>query len=121
MPGVTSVLVLGEALLDVIDGRRLPGGSPMNVSVGLARLGVPTVFHTTIGHDDGGEILARHLLASGVTLTPGSWGSGPTFVAEVRLDDAGTVATVSTSPGSRNPSSSRRGRTGRCRSDRSAR
>ena len=42
-----TVFVVGEALVDVVDDvdggeRRMPGGSPMNVAVGLARLGIPT-------------------------------------------------------------------------------
>lgn len=84
-----SVLVVGEALLDIFDGRRRPGGSPMNVAVGLARLGLTTVFHTSLGNDDAGPLVAEHLRASGVHITPESWASRPTSVAEVQLDRVG--------------------------------
>jgi fructokinase len=86
-----AVLIVGEALVDVIDGQQRPGGSPMNVAVGLARLGIPTVLHTSLGQDDAGQLVARHLRASGVTLTAGSWGAGSTSVAEVRLDPLGVA------------------------------
>ncbi len=85
-----SVLVLGEALVDVIHGRPRPGGSPMNVAVGLARLGVPTTLHTSLGRDDAGLLVERHLRASGVMITPESWADAPTSVAEVKLDAAGS-------------------------------
>jgi len=46
---VTDVLVVGEALMDVLDAGgtqvRRPGGSPANVAVGLARLGISTPWH----------------------------------------------------------------------------
>ena len=84
-----SVLVVGEALVDVIHGRPRPGGSPMNVAVGLARLGVSTTLHTNLGRDDAGLLVERHLRASGVMITPESWTDAPTSVAEVKLDAAG--------------------------------
>lgn len=87
-----SVLVIGEALLDVVDGRRRPGGSPMNVAVGLARLGVATVLHTSLGDDPAGQLVAEHVRASGVRITPESWTSRPTSVAEVQLDGLGNAA-----------------------------
>jgi fructokinase len=68
-----TALVVGEALIDeVVEHsvvRRHAGGSPANVALGLARLGVATRFHTAIGDDDDGELIRQHLSASGVTLT----------------------------------------------------
>ncbi|WP_203918827.1 PfkB family carbohydrate kinase [Rugosimonospora africana] len=86
-----SVLVIGEALLDVFDGKRRPGGSPMSVAVGLARLGLTTVLHTCLGNDDTGQLVAEHVRASGVHITPESWTSRPTSVAEIQLDSAGNA------------------------------
>ena len=68
-------VVAGESLVDVVvtaDGRRFeaPGGSPMNVAVGLARLGVPTTLLTRLGDDEHGRLLRRHLEASDVDLPP---------------------------------------------------
>jgi fructokinase len=69
-------LVIGESLTDIVrDGKnetRHPGGSPMNVAVGLSRLGVDTQFLTRIGHDDDGAAIERHLASSGVALVASS-------------------------------------------------
>ncbi len=67
-----SVLVIGEALVDVVerDGgtTAYPGGSPMNVAYGLARLGLPTRLVTEFGEDEYGELIDRHLASAGVTV-----------------------------------------------------
>lgn len=72
------VLSLGEALIDLIvaDGApRLeeagtfaarPGGAPANVTVALARLGVPTAFCGVVGDDPFGRRLRTTLAAEGV-------------------------------------------------------
>ena len=57
------LLVVGEALIDDVhtpDGtrRRHPGGSPLNVAVGLARLGRSVGLLTRYGSDDDGALLA---------------------------------------------------------------
>ncbi len=67
------VLVVGEALVDVRvapDGTRTehPGGSPLNVAVGLARLGVPTALGCQLGDDERGRAVTAHVEASGVEL-----------------------------------------------------
>lgn len=65
------VLVLGEALVDIVvdaDGgrREMPGGSAANVAVALARLGRPVRFATAYAEDHLGGLLVEHLAASGV-------------------------------------------------------
>ena len=51
----TDVLVVGEALIDIVTGedgdRELVGGSPANVAVGLARQGHGTRLLTRVGDD----------------------------------------------------------------------
>jgi len=70
---MTRGLVIGEALIDTIDGRvERVGGSPLNVAVGLARLGHDVDFLTHIGDDEPGERIAAHLKAAGVQLVSGS-------------------------------------------------
>lgn len=58
-------LVVGEALVDVVrrDGTEtaFPGGSAANCAVALARLDRPVWFASAWGHDEYGELLARHL------------------------------------------------------------
>jgi len=71
-----TALVIGESLVDVRHDTRVdppevvehPGGSPLNIAVALARLGVETTLATRIGDDDRGAALARHVADSGVEL-----------------------------------------------------
>ena len=100
-----SALVVGEALIDeVVDGDRVhrhPGGSPANVALGLARLGVPTVFHTAVGGDADGKLIEQHLNDSGVTLTRGSVTDARTSKAIATLATDGSATyqfTVSWAP-----------------------
>ena len=65
-----TVLVVGEALIDVVaraGGERTErvGGSPLNVAVGLARLGVPTTFASQVGDDQRGRAVKEHVAAAG--------------------------------------------------------
>ena len=65
-----TAVVVGEALADIIvtDGveRSVPGGSPLNVAVGLARLGVQTQLLAELGDDAAGDLVRAHLAASDV-------------------------------------------------------
>jgi fructokinase len=93
---VDDVLVVGEALVDIVqrvDGSvaEHPGGSPTNVAFGLARLGRPTRLLTRIGDDARGAEVRRHLESSGVRLVPGSLTSEPTSTATARLDALGVA------------------------------
>src|SRR6476659_4981248 len=70
-------LVIGEALIDIVerDGKILGehvGGSPLNVAVGLARLGRGVDFLTHIGDDERGRRLTEYVRRSGAKLVPGS-------------------------------------------------
>ncbi|MEO5921878.1 MAG: carbohydrate kinase [Pseudolysinimonas sp.] len=99
-PGFTParVLVVGEALVDVVrrDGEEVahPGGSPLNVAVGLQRLEVPTTLHSTFGADPHGVAIAQHLEASEVSVTPSTVSDRETSVALASLgaDGAATYA-----------------------------
>ncbi|SDI09453.1 fructokinase [Actinokineospora alba] len=68
------VIVAGEALIDLIvgeDPRRptaIPGGSPANTAIALARLGTPVTFLGRFGSDTFGELLRTNLAANGVDL-----------------------------------------------------
>jgi fructokinase len=63
-----SVLVVGEALVDVVAGVPYPGGSPANVAVALGRQGVSVALATQLGDDEYGALVRRHLEESRVTL-----------------------------------------------------
>jgi len=66
--------VAGEALVDLVPApvggylEVVPGGSPANVAVGLARLGVPTRLLARLADDLFGRRIREHLTASGVAL-----------------------------------------------------
>ena len=70
-------IVVGEALVDLVGqrgGRTLaihPGGSPANVALGLARLGLPVTLKTCLGQDSLGQMVSSHLESNGVRVDPG--------------------------------------------------
>lgn len=73
---MAELLVVGEALVDVLSTpagqQEHPGGSPMNVAIGLARLGASVTLATRLGTDAHGRLITQHLTDSGVRLAPGS-------------------------------------------------
>jgi fructokinase len=90
MTSADGVLVIGESLMDVVSSPsgivEYAGGSPMNVAVGLARLGCPVRLLTQIGADRRGAVIAEYLATAGVPLVPGSVTDGRTSTATVTLD-----------------------------------
>lgn len=85
--------VIGETLIDEVVSdtasmRAHVGGSPMNVAVGLARLGHPAQFVGRYGDDDYGRMIQQHLRENSV-LFPVHADAAPTSVATARLDPAG--------------------------------
>ena len=75
------------------NSKATPGGSPANVAVGLARLGVPTELVTRFGTDPYGDQLGAHLFGNGVQLAPGSVDPGfRTSTATATLDAAGVAS-----------------------------
>ncbi len=89
-------LVVGEALIDVVHRRdgsvdSHPGGSPLNVAIGLARLGRESHLLTWFADDDGGTALRAHLAGSDVHLVPGSDGAARTSTAVATLDAEGAA------------------------------
>mgnify|MGYP000881338185 CR=1 FL=1 len=90
------VTVIGEALIDIVvrphrSAQEHVGGSPLNVAVGLARLGHPTQLATALGQDERGDRIAQTLRESGVDLTPGSQTAARTSTATAHLDAAGSA------------------------------
>lgn len=97
-------LVIGEALIDIVErassterGHERPsstecvGGSPLNVAVGLARLGREVDFLTHIGSDIHGRRISDYVESSGVQLVPGSQDAARTPTARATLDAAGSA------------------------------
>jgi fructokinase len=87
-----AVVVAGDALVDLTPTTTVrgtpayephPGGSCLNVAVGLARLEVPTAFLARMSSDAFGQLLRAYLAASGVL---------PTYLIDT--DDLTTLAAV---------------------------
>lgn len=95
------IVVAGEALIDMsaltlADGatvwRPRPGGSPMNVAVGLARLGQEVAFLGRISTDRFGQQLVGHLETEGIDTRWLQRGPEPTALAFVHVTDGGEPA-----------------------------
>jgi len=97
------VIVVGEALVDVtlagapsaqgaLAMTARAGGSPANVAVGLARLGVAASFAGRISRDPLGAFLRGQLARSGVDTALCVDAPEPATVAIVGVDDAGGAA-----------------------------
>ncbi|MBM7787630.1 carbohydrate kinase family protein [Tenggerimyces flavus] len=89
-----TVLVFGEALVDVVadpdDPQRFtahPGGSPANLSIALARLGVQVEFAGRISDDRFGGLIRAHLTANDVDLSYSVEAPEQTTLAIVTLDE----------------------------------
>lgn len=95
-PNTRTTLVIGEALIDVVhhlDGRveEHVGGSPLNVAVGLARLGHPAVLATHLGDDARGHRIRDLLTDEGVEVTVSSFDLTSTSTAEATLAQDGAA------------------------------
>ncbi|MGA5543615.1 carbohydrate kinase family protein [Mycobacterium sp. NPDC051198] len=93
---MSRALVIGEALIDIVerDGSvvgEYVGGSPLNVAVGLGRLGRGVDFLTHIADDDHGKRIVEYVESSGVQLVSGSTGAGRTPTAMATLTAAGSA------------------------------
>lgn len=89
-------LVVGEALIDIVrstDGtsREHVGGSPLNVAIGLARLGHPAQLAAWLGDDERGAAIVDHLKRDAVELVEGSRGAQRTATAKALLDATGAA------------------------------
>ncbi len=89
------ILSLGEALIDFIprtgpDGKSsylpVPGGSPYNTSIALARLGVPVTFVGKLSRDFFGDMLLDNLAANGVDTSRIRRVDRPTTLAFVKIE-----------------------------------
>ena len=88
------IVVAGEALIDVVvdrdgDSSESPGGSPLNVAVGLARLEAPATLVSQVGHDERGGLIVQHVTGSGAEIVAVPTASGRTSIASARLDSGG--------------------------------
>jgi fructokinase len=89
-------LVIGESLIDIVEqsqhgASEHVGGSPLNVAVGLARLGRDIDFLTRIGEDSYGRQITGYVESAGVRLVPGSRVPGRTATARLVVQANGSA------------------------------
>jgi fructokinase len=91
------ILVIGEALMDCVysapgePAREVPGGSPLNVAIGLSRLGNPVLLATRVGSDERGLRIIDHASHSGVRLIDQVSGLLSTATASAFLSSDGSA------------------------------
>jgi len=83
-----SVLCFGEALWDIVQGRRVPGGAPMNVALRLRSHGLNAELLSRVGNDALGDellgFLRGHGLPTGSIQVDERW---PTGTVQVDTSD----------------------------------
>jgi len=90
--GTAIVTVIGEAIVDLIPAgqpgmfQAVPGGSPYNVAIGLARLGHHASLMARLADTAFGRILRDHAQAEGVDLHAAPQAAQPSTLAVVSLD-----------------------------------
>ena len=91
-----SVLVIGEALVDVVHGingeiKNIPGGSPANTAVALARLGTKTYMKARTSHDQFGEEIRNYLTNQNVNLDYSLVVDSPSSVIDAVIQKDGSA------------------------------
>ena len=82
------VAVIGDALIDIVDGRWIPGGAALNVAVGLARLGAEVDLVTMLADDEPGRLLQSYAAARGVAVHATSAPLGTATATATRVDNS---------------------------------
>ena len=91
------ITVIGEALIDLLPGPHprtftaLPGGSPYNVAIGLARLGQRVSLMARLSGDAFGGILRDQAITKAIDLAAAPRAAEPTTLAVVSLDRKSVV------------------------------
>ncbi|OBG72675.1 MULTISPECIES: carbohydrate kinase [unclassified Mycobacterium] len=88
---MTRGLVIGESLIDIVGGDEHVGGSPLNVAVGLGRLGREVDFLTSIGDDAYGRRIVDYVEGAGVQLISEGRGAERTATARSTLAADGSA------------------------------
>lgn len=95
LDAVPTIAVAGEAIVDIVatgsKEEAVAGGSPCNVAVGLARLGVPARMLARLSTDANGQFLRNSLAANGVDLSHAISAAQPASTAKVSLDAEGVA------------------------------
>jgi fructokinase len=87
-----TVTVIGEAVIDLVPGEQprsyyaVPGGSPYNVAIGLARLGQRVTLMARLSDTAFGRLLRDHALAEDIDVAVAPRAAEPATLAVVGLD-----------------------------------
>jgi fructokinase len=90
--------VVGEALLDMVQPvpggsyTAIPGGGPLNIAIGLQRLGCPTQMLARFSTGAMGKLVREHAERNGLGLDHSVWTDDPTTLAFASLDHAGRAS-----------------------------
>lgn len=90
--------VIGEALLDMVQPepgsafRAIPGGGPLNIAIGLQRLGHPTQMLARFSTGSLGAVVRQHAESNDLGLDHSVWTDDPTTLAFAALDDEGRAS-----------------------------
>ncbi|MGY6655400.1 carbohydrate kinase family protein [Amycolatopsis sp. TRM77291] len=92
-----AIAVIGESLMDFCRPPQgpvtaLPGGSPLNVAVGLGRLGHDVTLLTQLGDDPAGRTLRAYLHDNNVRLVTGSQPASRTSTAQAGIGGDGSAS-----------------------------
>lgn len=88
---MTRGLVIGESLIDIVGADEHVGGSPLNVAVGLGRLGREVDFLTSIADDAYGRRIAGYVESAGVQLLSDSTAARRTATARSTIAEDGSA------------------------------
>ncbi|ORA17350.1 carbohydrate kinase family protein [Mycobacterium arosiense] len=88
---MTRGLVIGESLIDIVEADEHVGGSPLNVAVGLGRLGREVDFLTSIADDAYGRRIADYVESAGVQLLSDSTTARRTATARSTIAEDGSA------------------------------
>lgn len=64
------ITCIGEALIDLVDGKSIVGGCPLNVSIAASRLGAPATFYGKFSNDNYGNVILNKLIDNCVIFDP---------------------------------------------------
>lgn len=84
---MTRVAVVGDALVDIVDGRDVPGGAALNVATGLARLGDDVDLVAMVADDGPGRLLRAQCERHGVRLVATEAPHGTATATATRVGD----------------------------------
>ena len=81
------ILCYGEMLWDVFPDGAVPGGAPMNVAIGLKKLGSDAFIFSSCGNDKLGESLLEYLCENGLSTEFIQQSNYPTGAVNVHLSE----------------------------------